>query len=496
LSTAQYTRRIKESSLRKILGSNKSELAFHFFSEAFLFCCVAALIGFGITQLSIPFFNTLAGTSLQFSMTQTPEIILVIIGLIVLMSLLSGSYPAIFLSKFSPVEAMKGKLRTGKQGKLLRNGLVTFQFFTSMVLIVSTLVVFNQLDFLAKKDIGFNRENLMVVNRLEWVNDKKTFQHALENIPGVESVSWSTSVPPNLYDGDQFRVEGANDKLMPLNFVKADEDYVSTLGLHIKVGRNFSKENPGDKGRIILNEMAVRSFGWSVDEQVLGRKIEYPGDTTYEVIGVVGDFNYWGLQSPIQPMAIFHSEGPMYSGRNHYMVLRVGATDSDALKTLIAGVSDSWTQFAGDHPFQYDFVDDSFDQSFRSQEKFSHGLMILAGLAIMIACFGLLGMIIYTLEQRLKEIGIRKVVGASVVGIWFLMIRNYASLIVSAILLSIPFCVWLLGKWLEDFNYRIEISAMPFVIAGGGILITSLLVTSYHVLKAANTNPVDVLKDE
>jgi len=496
LSTAQYTRRIKESSLRKILGSTKNQLATHFFSEAFMFCCMAAVLGFGITQLVIPFFNVLAGTDLKFSMSNAPEILLVLIGLVVLMSLLSGSYPSVFLSKFSPVEAMKGKLRTGKQGKLLRNGLVTFQFSISMILIVSTIVVLQQMQYLAQKDIGFNRENLMVINRVEWVNDKETFQHALSNIPGIEEASWCTSVPPNLYDGDQFKVEGAKDKLKPMNFVKADEEYAGTLGLDIKIGRNFSKDNPGDRVRIILNETAVKSFGWTVDESVLGKKIEYPGDTTYEVVGVVRDFNYWALQSPIQPMGIFHAEGTMYSGRNHFIVLRVKTDDTGKLKTLIADVSKCWTQFAGDHPFQYDFVDDSFDQAFQSEEKFSHGLMVFAGLAIMIASFGLLGMIIYTLEQRMKEIGIRKVVGASVIGIWLLIIRDYTYLIMTAILISVPLCVWLLGKWLEDFNYRIDLSPTAFIIAGGGILVASLLVTSYHVLRAANTNPVDVLKDE
>jgi len=495
LSTAQYTRRIKESSLRKILGSSQNQLALHFFSEAFLFCCIAAVIGLGITQIAIPFYNLLAGTDLKFSVSENPQIMLVLLGLIVLMSLLSGSYPAIFLSKFSPVEAMKGKLRTGKQGKLLRNGLVTFQFFISMILIVSTIVVFQQIKFLAQKDIGFNRENLMVVNRIEWVNDNETFQHALKNIQGVEQVAWSSSVPPNLYDGDSFRKEGS-DILMPLNFCKADEFYVNTLGLQIIVGRNFSKENPGDKEHVILNETAVKNFGWKVDESTLGKRIEYVDGKKYEVIGIVRDYNYWGLQSPIQSMGIFHKEGSMYSGANHFMVLRVKPTNVEQLKILIADVNKSWNKFAGDRPFQYSFVDDSFDQSFQSEEKFSQGLMLFAALAIMIASFGLLGMIIYALEQRTKEIGIRKVVGASVATIWLLMIREYTYLIITAIVLSVPLSVWLLNSWLQDFNYRITISPMAYVIAGGGILLIALVVTSYHVLKAANTNPVDVLKDE
>lgn len=495
LSTAQYLRRIKESSLRKILGSNQNQLALHFFSEAFMFCCIAALVGLGVTQLILPFYNMLAGTSLKLGITTASEIALVIVGLIVLMSLLSGSYPAIFLSRHSAVEAMKGKLRTGKQGKLLRNGLVTFQFFISMTLVVSTIVVFQQMRFLAQQDIGFNRANLMVVNRLEWLNNPTALRDELKTIPGVQQASWSSSVPPNLYDGDSFKREGS-DHLMPVNFCKADEAFVKTLELDIIIGRNFSEDVPGDKERVILNETAVKSFGWNVDESVLGKKIEYPGRGSYEIVGIVGDYHYWSLQSPIQPMALFHKDGTMYSGQSHFIVMRIKPGDTEELKTLIASVNKSWSKFAGDQPFQYSFVDESFNQAFQSEEKFSHGLTVFAALAILIASFGLLGMIIYTLEQRLKEIGIRKVVGASVSGIWLLMVRDYMYLIFIAIVMSVPVCIWLLNNWLADFSYHTEISPLAFACAGGGVLLIAILVTSYHVLKAANTNPVNVLKDE
>lgn len=494
LSTAQYLRRIKESSLRKILGSNQKQLALHFFSEAFLFCCIAAMVGLGITQLVLPFYNTLTGTNLRLGINGF-EIALVIIGLIVLMSLLSGSYPAIFLSRHSAVEAMKGKLRTGRQGKVLRHALVTFQFFISMILVVSTLVVFQQIRFLAQKDVGFNRSNLMVLNRLEWLNDTDPLRNELKTIPGVEQVSWSSSVPPDLYDGDSFRAEGT-DNLIPINFCKADEAFAETLQLDIKVGRNFSEDIPADKERVILNESAVKAFGWTVDETVLGKKIDYPGRGLFEIVGVVRDYHYWSIQSAIQPMAIFHKKGPMYSGQRHFIVLRIKPRDTEQLKHLVTEVNKSWDNVAGDQPFQYSFVDESFNRTFRSEERFSQGLTVFAALAILIASFGLLGMIIYTLEQRLKEIGIRKIVGASVSGIWSLVVREYLYLIFIAIVLSVPVCLWLLNNWLNDFSYRMQLSAWPFAFAGGSIVLIALSVTSYHVIKAANTNPVDVLKDE
>lgn len=496
LSTAQYTRRIKESSLRKIMGSDKFQLALHFFSEAFMFCCLAALISLGLVQILLPFFNVLTGNDLKLNLLRHQDILWVLLGLIVVMSLLSGSYPAIFLSKFSPVEAMKGKLRTGKQGKTLRNGLVTFQFVISMVLIVCTIVVFQQIRFLAQKDIGFNRENLLVVSRVERINDKETFIHSLGNISGVQEASWCSAVPPYIQDGDQFSAEGSGGKITPLNYVKADEKYIPTLNLDLKIGRNFSKDVPADKNRVIINESAAEALGWNIDESVIGKKIDYPGREQYEVIGIVRDFNYWSLNQPIQPMAIFHINSNMFTVGEQSAVLRIAPDNTTALNALVASVEKDWKQYAGNNPFQYNFVDDSFERNFQSEEKFGHALTVFAGLAILIACFGLLGMIIYTVEQRTKEIGIRKVVGASVWSIWLLVVKDYTLLIVTAIVVSTPLCLWGLNIWLEGFQYKVQISPWAFIIAGGGIIITALAITSYHVIRAALTNPVTVLKDE
>jgi putative ABC transport system permease protein len=497
LSTAQYTRRIKESSLRKILGSNRLQLASHFFVEALMFCVLAAGVGLAVTQLILPFFNALTGNALHLNLFVEPEILLILAALIVIMSALCGSYPAIFLSRFSPVEAMKGTLRTGKQGKVLRNGLVMFQFAISMVLIVCTVVVFQQLQFLANKDVGFDRDNLVVVKHGEWIKDRKTFAHALKNIQHVEEVAWSTSVPPRLYDGDQFQAEGHTDKTSSLNYVKADEQYVPTLKLELVLGRNFSKDIPADKERVILNENAVEAFGWNVDESVLGKKIFYPGmEKTYEVVGVVKDFHYWALSAPVQPMGIFHVEGSVFSNQQKFAVVRVEAGQPDAWRNVLTTLEKEWRIFAGDAPFQYEFVDEAFAEAFKGQEQFARALTIFAAMAILIACFGLLGMIIYTLEQRTKEIGIRKVVGASVWSIWVLVVREYTMLILVSVVVSTPLCIYLLTKWLETFEYKVPLTPWAFVLAAGSMLTTSIFITGYHVLKAALMNPVAVLKDE
>jgi putative ABC transport system permease protein len=349
---------------------------------------------------------------------------------------------------------------------------------------------------LGQKDIGFDRENLMVVNRVEWIQDPENFVHSLENIAGVENVSWCSGVPPYLNDGDQFSGEDSGGKITPLNYIKADEQYTATLGVNLKAGRNFSKDIPGDKDRIILNETAVHALGWEVNESVLGKKVDYPGRGRYEVIGVVKDFHYWSINQPIQPMAIFHIKSDIFTIGQKFTVLRITPGSEESVRKLIAAVQKNWKLHAGNHPFLYDFVDASFKRNFRSQEKFGQALTVFSALAIMIACFGLLGMIIYTLEQRTKEIGIRKVVGASVLNIWLLVVKDYTLLIVTAIALSTPLCIWGLTSWLEEFQYRVPISPWAFIIAGGSILATAWAITSYHVIKAALTNPVTVLKEE
>lgn len=493
LSTAQYTRRIKESSIRKILGSDKFQLSLHFFAEAFMYCLISAAIAVGVVQILLPLFSYISGVQLSFDLLSNPQLIAVVIGLVFIMSFISGSYPAIFLSKFSAVETMKGKLRTGKSGQTIRNGMVVFQFVISMVMIVSTIVVFDQIRFLGQRDIGFNRENLMVISNAEWAGVGETFANELKEIPGVEMVSYNTSVPPNLYDGDQFGAEGT-DKVIPINYTKGDEDYLPTLGLKLLIGRNFSKASLADSSRVILNETAVNSLGWNMDESTLGKKIEHYGNR-YEVIGIIKDFNYWSMEVPIQPMAIFHSQTKnLFSVGKRFVAIRT--TPTSDLQKVIAASKNRWEKFAGSYPFRYSFVDEDFADAYLSEERFGSVLGIFAGLAILIASLGLLGMIIYNLEQRTKEIGIRKVVGASALSIWTLIVKNYLYLMLIAFAVSVPFCWYLLTHYLENFKYRVDITAWPFVIAMGGILVTAIGITAYHVGKAAQMNPVNVLKDE
>jgi len=497
LSTSQYVRRAKETSLRKLLGSGRQQLRAGFFVEAFLFCLISLMIGIGLTELALPSFNVIAGKVLRFDLFSDWQVLAALSLLLLLMSLLSGSYPAIFLSAFSPVEALKGKLKSGKEGRTLRSSMVIFQFMISMALIIFTGVVSQQLKYVAEKDLGFDKENLMVLNRAEWVKGQDAFVQSLLQLPGVVSTSRCTSVPPFVWGGDKFQAEG-DPKAVPLNYAKADESYLPTLGVKLKFGRNFSKEFPGDSLRVLLNETAVKAFGWKLDESVIGKRVIYPGDNDakFEVVGVTDDYHFWDLNSPMEPMGIFHITHPMYDGKKEFIVVRVNGQDRQGLQNTMALVKAKWHAFAGDKPFDYSFVDESFANAFKSSDQFGKSLSILSGLAILIASLGLLGMIIYTLEQRTKEIGIRKVSGASTWNIVLLISKDYSKLIVVAFVVSAPVAYWLVNQWLEDFEYRIIPSPIIFVLAGVGTLLLAALITSYHSVKAAWMNPVDVLKDE
>lgn len=498
LSTAQFMRRIKEASIRKILGIGKRELSVNYFLEAVSFCFIALIAALALSQMLLPAFNSLSGKTLSINLVDDPGLAIALGALVLVMALLSCSYPALFLTTFHPVEAMKGRVKSGTQGKAMRHGLVVFQFAASFVLVICTAVIFEQLKYVSEKDLGFDKENLMVLSHVEAVKNGETMVNAVKNVAGISNATLCTSIPPYIWGGDSFSsTEG--DKKFQLNFTTADENFVPTLGVKLKFGRNFSLDSPADSTRVLLNETAVKAIGWAMDESVLGKKFEYPGsERRFEVIGIMEDFNYWALQAEIQPMAVFHhkSSEVVGEGQKKFVGIRVDGMRSEQWGPMLASLEAIWKEQAGDTPFQYSFVDESFADAFRSEEKFGKGLTVLAGLSIMIACLGLLGIIIYALELRTKEIGIRKISGASTWNILRLITGGYAVLIMIAFVIGAPLSWWMMSKWLEAFAYRITPSPWMFAYVGLGTLLIAVTITAYHTVKAANMNPVDVLRDE
>jgi putative ABC transport system permease protein len=497
LSTAQFTKRLKEASVRKILGLGKKELTAGYFLEALCFCLIALVLAVGMTQLALPGFNLITEKSLQLNLLDSSTL-LILFGLVALMAIVSSSYPAIFLSGFNPVEAMRGRLKVGREGRSFRNGLVIFQFSTSVVLIICTAVVFQQLNYVSEKDLGFNKENLMVIKHVETSSGESLTNEILKS-RGVIDASWCNSVPPSIYGGDTFSAEDNSELRFPMNFTRADQHYLPTLKMKVKLGRNFVDDNPGDHSRIIVNEATIRKIGWPMDESVIGKKITYPGNdgATFEIVGVVPDFNYWSISNPIEPFGMFHMKNDkMYPENKQYIVIRMEDQSKQSWASSISAIQNIWKRHSPNSPFDYAFVDQAFAETFKTQQQFGSVLTVMSSLAILIASLGLLGMIIYALEQRTKEIGIRKVSGASVWNILTMISKGYSKLLLVAIIIGAPVSYLMMTKWLEDFAYRVTPSPWIFILTAAATFIVAILITSYHSLKAAMTNPVDVLKDE
>ncbi len=501
LSAAQFTRRIKEASIRKILGLGKKELGFSYFFEALAFCLLAMATAYAATQLLLPGFNLITGKNLTLSLFSDPMLAAGLLTMTLLMAIISSSYPAVFLTAFNPVNAIKGRSRVGREGKNFRNGLVVFQFSVSIILIICTAIVFQQLKYASEKDMGFDKENLVLLHHAEAVKNGETLANVMDNVPGVVSTTYCTSAPPRIFGGDSFSAEGVGDKKFQLNYTKADEDYIPTLGIKMRYGRNFQAENHGDSMRIILNESAVHRIGWELDESVIGKYVTYPnaGDDNarFEVIGVMADFNFWSISSPIEAMAILHSkDNYVYDGNRNFLVVKVQGQNAEAWNVTLDGLKNQWKTVAGNTPFEYSFVDENFAKTFSTQQQFGKVLTIMATLAVLIASLGLLGMIVYSLEQRTKEIGIRKVSGASAINILTLISKGYTKLILVAFFIGAPLAYYMMQFWLMDFAYAITPSLWIFILAGGSTLLLAVVITGYHSIKAALTNPVEVLRDE
>jgi putative ABC transport system permease protein len=495
LSTAQFTRRTRDAGIRKILGLGRRELGLGYFFEGFAFCAIAMIAAFAVVQVMLPWLSSITGKILAVDFFHDGGLVIVTISLLLLMSILSGSFPALFLTAFQPMDAIKGKLRTGQEGRQVRNGLVVVQFTVSIVLIICTTIVFQQLSFLSEKDLGFNKENLLVIDHVERIENGATFSHAISGVPGVINTSLCTSVPMRM-GSDVFKPRNYGDKDFKLHFAGVDDNYLSALGADLIIGRDFSAERQADVDGVILNETAAKQLGWTVDKSIIGKIIDYPNeDTRFQVMGVVRDYHFTSLESQIEPMALFHIDGKAYN-RNKYVLVRVAPQSGEGWQSTLLAIKKVWKQQAGDMPFQYNFVDETFATRLQTQQQFGNALQMMSALTLLIAGLGLLGMVIYSLEQRTKEIGIRKISGASVWNILVLLSHGYVKLIVVSFAVAAPLSYWLVQQWLQDFGNRITPSIWIFALTGIGTLILAFLITSYHSVKAALTNPIEVLKDE
>ncbi|MEA5402321.1 ABC transporter permease [Arcicella sp. DC2W] len=492
LSTAGASKRAKEVGVRKVLGSVKQDLITQFLFESILLSIVALVLSLMLVQLALPVFNDLAEKDLQLNFLKNPLLLIAFLVFGLLVGVLAGSYPAFFLSSFNPVEVLKGKFKLAGKSISLRSGLVVFQFFISIALIIGTTVVYQQIKFIQSKDLGYAKDQLLIMrNTWSLGKNEEVFRQQILQDPRVLSVSSAGYLPAGPSDSNNSLgyPDGDDSQIMRTLEYKIDDQYIPTMGMKMVSGRNFSKDFATDSTAMIINETAARAFGWgknAVGHTITRLKNNDGLKVTYRIIGVVKDFHFKSLHESITPLL-------MVSEKTYGLTIKVKGKDVEG---LLASLKNQWQKFNVDEPFSYAFMDELFEKTYQSEQKISVILSIFSGLTIFVACLGLFGLATFTAEQRTKEIGVRKVLGASVSQIVTLLSKEFLKLVLIACGFAFPIGYWLMNKWLQDFAYRIEISAWIFVLAGILALFIALLTISYQAIKAALANPVTSLRTE
>ncbi|WP_234736967.1 ABC transporter permease [Tellurirhabdus bombi] len=492
LSTAGASRRAKEVGIRKVMGSVRLELAFQFLIESLLLTAIAMLVALALVYAALPLFNDLSGKTLVFSFVDVPWLLpgLLLFGLLV--GLLAGSYPAFFLASFKPVAVLKGRFNSGKNSIGLRSGLVVFQFFISVMLMVGTTVVYQQLDYIQNKKLGYDKDQVLVLSNTWALGQKEeVFRDLLLQDPRVINVSHSGYLPAGPSNNNNFFVYPDNNATQLVKTLRYDVDYnyIPTLGMEVVAGRNFSKSFGTDSTAVIINETAAKTFGWN--GHALNRTITRPNSegtkTTYQVVGVVKDFHFRSLHERITPLVMVLGKNP------GTLIAKVKTRD---IAGLLASVKKQWVGFKTDQPFSYSFLNERFMKTYESEQKIGQILGIFSGLTIFVACLGLLGLAIFTAERRKKEIGVRKVLGASVGSIVGLLSKEFVRLVLIAIALASPIAWYAMDKWLQAFEYKINVAWWMFALAGSLAIAVALLTISFQSIKAALTDPVRSLRAE
>ncbi|MGN6637665.1 MAG: FtsX-like permease family protein, partial [Mucilaginibacter sp.] len=494
LSTARSANRAKEVGVRKVLGSARKYLIAQFLTESIIVTLAGAIIAVFAAWGLLGVFNDLSGKELAI----TPHILLWLLPsllvFVLIIGCLAGSYPAIYLSSFQPIQVLKGKLAAGFRNSVFRNVLVVGQFVISIGLIIGTLVIYNQLKYIENKNIGFDREHVMSVWDTWTLGDKaKAFKQEVKQLAGVQSVSLTGYLPTSNIENNSsvFKDPVMDQKrgiLASTWFV--DEDYIPTLGMKMATGRNFSTQMATDSTAIIINESAAKLLGFP---DPLNQKLYVPQDNMakvmkpYHIVGVVKDFNFKSLRQNVTPLILFN--GQDYGALN----IRIKSAD---IKALIDQVKAKWTAFSPNHEFNFAFLDKEFDKLYRTEQRTGQIAIAFTSLAIIIACLGLFGLAAYAAEQRTKEIGIRKVLGANVSNIVGLLSKDFIALVFIAILVAVPIAWYFMHRWLQGFAYHQNVQWWIIAVAGLGAVLIAFVTISFQSIKAALTNPVKSLRSE
>ncbi|RRA99781.1 ABC transporter permease [Larkinella rosea] len=495
LTTAHQGERAKEVGVRKAIGAAYTALLGQFLGESLLLAFLAGLLAVLVMHLTLPFLNELTGKTISPVILSQPVTVLIGVGFLALTGLLAGWYPALLLARFRPVDTLKGQIVTAK-GAWMRRGLVVFQFSISLILIISTIVVVRQLRFMQSQNLGFNKERVLSIElrklpRMDFINNYESLKQQVASLPNVKSVTGVSALPGrDGWNGQIVYPEGRpHDQTLSMEVIPVDHDYVKTLGLTLRAGRDYSKRFAMDaKQGVLLNEAACRAIGWK-PEEAIGKRVQSSGLEDGRVVGVIADFHQHGLQQKIKPILTFIT--PAYTYR--YLSLRLGTGD---LRTSVAEVERFWQKRFPGYDFDYYFLDEDFNRQYKTEQQLSTLFGLFAGLAILIACLGLFALTTYTAERRTKEIGVRKVLGASVANIVRLLSKDFLQLVIIAILLASPIAWYAMNDWLADFAYRISVDWWVFALAGFGAVGIAFLTVSFQSIRAALMNPVKSLRSE
>ena len=492
LATAQASRRAKEVGIKKVAGSTRGMLVTQFLTESTFLAFISLLIALVIVKISIPYFNDLLGASLKLNLLSNWYNIPVLLAFAIFTGFLSGSYPALFLSSFNPYQVLKSSKNGNMHNGTLRRILVVFQFSASILLIIGTLIMYRQISYMLNKDVGFNKEQMLVINRAGALESRvEAFKSAVKEIPGVINISSSTAVPGRNNNNNGYGIEGRKDEsfLMTTNWV--DFDYINTYGMSLVEGRDFDRNFATDSSTCIINESAAKNFGIT---DISKTRFVQPGDggrmRFIQVIGIVKNFNFESLRNPVQPYVFLFKGNENFWG---YVTVRLSAQN---YQQTIAMIEERWKEFTSNDPLQYYFIDQDFEQMYLQEKQNAQLAVIFSIIAIFIAALGLFGLTSFTVEQKTKEIGVRKAMGSSIAGIYFVVSREIFILITVSALIAWPLIYFIANKWLENFYFRINPGVMSFLAGLMIAILVAIITISYRIMKAARVNPAQSLKYE
>jgi len=493
LETARSEKRAKEVGIRKTLGSNRSQIVGQFIAEAVLMSMLAVMLAVVLDEIFLPLFNNIAGKEMSASIFENIYSIPLLLIFAILVGIFAGSYPAFYLSSFQPVKVLKSELRRGNRKSVLRSSLVIFQFAVSIALFICTFIINNQLKYIQTKNLGFNKEQVVIISKTDDIgNQIQSFEKGLLANPDVLKVSNSSAIPGNQggnYSGCSLK-DTPGSQLRDAMIMTCDENFAEVYKLKMKQGRFFSVEYPSDTAAIVVNEALTKSFGV---KHIIGKYLVFPGDVqtfTYQIIGVVKNFNYESLHKEIRPLAI-----RLYPERGFGQFVSVRIAPNNYQST-ISFLQNTWRKYAGNEAFEYNFLDKDLANLYLNEQRTSNIATIFSVLAIFIACLGLLGLAAFVTEQRTKEIGIRKSLGASVPEIVILLSKEFTKWVLVANAIAWPLAYFIMNYWLMNFAYRITITPWVFIISGIIALLIALLTVSIHAIRAATANPILSLRYE